>query len=330
MEDTNSSIYALKTSAGQERNVARLLARKARTIDGIGISSILVPESLKGYILVESSTKIDLRNPDLKVQHLRGVVEGSVGITFDEVKRFLKPEPIISSIQKGSIVELISGPFKGERAKVVRIDESREEVVLELIEAAVPIPVTVKIRSGWDSNSINAVEIAKVIEKAGASAICIHPRTRNQGYSGKADWNIIKEVKNNVSIPVIGNGDIKTPKDASDMLKETGCDAIMIGRGLLGNPWLIRDTINYLEGKEVSNVSEIEKVDMCIKHLNYLKELKNDKLACLEIRNHISWYFKGIQGGKELKNEIFKCSSTFEIEKLLLDFKEIIYGKKEC
>ena len=144
MEDANSSIYALKTSAGQERNVARLLARKARTIEGIGISAILVPESLKGYILVESSTKIDLRNPDLKVQHLRGVVEGSVGITFDEAKRFLKPEPIISSIQKGSIVELISGPFKGERAKVVRIDESREEVVLELIEAAVPIPVTVK------------------------------------------------------------------------------------------------------------------------------------------------------------------------------------------
>lgn len=202
--------------------------------------------------------------------------------------------------------------------------------IVKAVVNSVPIPVTVKIRSGWDSNSINAVEIAKVIEKAGASAICIHPRTRSQGYSGKADWNIIKEVKNNVSIPVIGNGDIKTPKDASDMLKETGCDAIMIGRGLLGNPWLIRDTINYLEGKEVSNVSEIEKIDMCIKHLNYLKELKNDKLACLEIRNHISWYFKGIHGAKELKNEIFKCSSTLEMEKLLLDFKENIYGKKEC
>ena len=202
--------------------------------------------------------------------------------------------------------------------------------IVKAVVNSVPIPVTVKIRSGWDSNSINAVEIAKVIEKAGASAICIHPRTRSQGYSGKADWNIIKEVKNNVSIPVIGNGDIKTPKDASDMLKETGCDAIMIGRGLLGNPWLIRDTINYLEGKEVSNVSEIEKIDMCIKHLNYLKELKNDKLACLEIRNHISWYFKGIHGAKELKNEIFKCSTTNEIEKLLLSFKENVYGKKEC
>ncbi len=122
----------------QERNVARLLARKAK-MPGVDILSILVPESLKGYILVESETKIDLRNPNLKVQHLRGVVEGKGGITFDEAKRFLKPEPIISSIQKGSIVELISGPFKGERAKVVRIDESREEVVLELIEAAVPI-----------------------------------------------------------------------------------------------------------------------------------------------------------------------------------------------
>lgn len=147
MEETTNTIYALKTSAGQERNVARLLARKvnnASSDSGIGISSILVPESLKGYILAESSTKIDLRNPELKVPHLRGVVEGSVGITFEEAKKFLNPETIISSIQKGSIVELVSGPFKGERAKVVRIDESREEVVLELIEAAVPIPVTVE------------------------------------------------------------------------------------------------------------------------------------------------------------------------------------------
>ena len=143
MEDDINSIFALKTSAGQERTVAKMLANKAK-MPGVGISSILVPESLKGYILVESTTKIDLRNPDLQVRNLRGVVEGKHPITFEEVKRFLNPEPIISSIQKGSIVELVSGPFKGERAKVVRIDESREEVVLELIEAAVPIPVTVR------------------------------------------------------------------------------------------------------------------------------------------------------------------------------------------
>ncbi|OWT33839.1 transcription elongation factor Spt5 [Methanobrevibacter sp. 87.7] len=151
MEDNENSIYALKTSAGQERNVARLLATRTRETQGtdthIGIESIIVPESLKGYILVESSTKIDMRNPAMKINHLRGIVEGTGAsnvISFEEVKRFLKPEPIISNIHKGSIVELISGPFKGERAKVVRIDESREEVVLELIEAAVPIPVTVE------------------------------------------------------------------------------------------------------------------------------------------------------------------------------------------
>lgn len=143
MEDAQNSIFALKTSAGQERNVARMLAMNAHKT-GMGINAILVPESLKGYILVESSTKLDMQNPDLRIRHLRGIVEGKNQISFEEVKGFLKPKPIISSIQKGSIVELVSGPFKGERAKVVRIEETRDEVVLELIEAAIPIPVTVK------------------------------------------------------------------------------------------------------------------------------------------------------------------------------------------
>lgn len=148
MEGSKNSIYALKTSAGQERNVARLLATRSRetrnTDTFIGVEAILVPESLKGYIIVESSSRIDMRNPAMKIPHLRGVVEGNQSITLEEVKRFLKPEPIIASIKEGSVVELISGPFKGERAKVVRIDKSREEVVLELVEAAVPIPVTVE------------------------------------------------------------------------------------------------------------------------------------------------------------------------------------------
>ena len=252
-----------------------------------------------------------------------------------DVESFVTAAKFIYNNMHPDIIDINMGcpvPKVAVRAQAGSALLKSPEKVYNIVKAvvnSVPIPVTVKIRSGWDSSSVNAVEIAKVIEKAGASAICIHPRTRSQGYSGKADWNIIREVKNNVSIPVIGNGDIKTPKDAYNMLKDTGCDAIMIGRGLLGNPWLIRDTINYLEGKEVSNVSDIEKIDMCIKHLNYLKELKNDKLVCLEIRNHISWYFKGIQGGKELKNEIFKCSTTNEIEKLLLSFKENVYGKKE-
>lgn len=134
-------IYAFRTLVGQEKNVARLLARNVKNSD-LEVNSILVPDTLRGYILVETSSKLDMQDPALKVPNLRGSVEGE--ITFEEIKNFLNPEPIIASVKKGSIVELISGPFKGEKAKVVRIDESKEEVVLELIEAAIPIPVTVK------------------------------------------------------------------------------------------------------------------------------------------------------------------------------------------
>ena len=133
-------IYAIRTLVGQEKNVARIIARNVKT-NGMDVSSILVPESLKGYILIESSSKIDMQNPAFKVPHMKGIIDGE--IPFDEVKTFLNPEPILASVKKGSIVELISGPFKGEKAKVIRIDESKENVVLELIEAAVPIPVTV-------------------------------------------------------------------------------------------------------------------------------------------------------------------------------------------
>ena len=199
------------------------------------------------------------------------------------------------------------------------------EIVKAVVES-VPVPVTVKIRSGWDSKSINAVEVAKIVEKAGASAICVHPRTRSQGYSGKADWNIIKLVKENVNIPVIGNGDVKTPEDVKRMLDETNCDAVMIGRGVLGNPWLIKNSINYLENKELINVTSEDKINMCLKHLELLKDLKNEKIACLEIRNHIAWYLKGISGSNEFKNKVFKTTSIHDIISLLIDFKKEVLG----
>lgn len=199
------------------------------------------------------------------------------------------------------------------------------EKIKEIVEAvvkAVPIPVTVKIRSGWDQNSINAVEVAKICESAGASAICIHARTRSQGYSGKADWNIIKQVKENVSIPVIGNGDIVDIYSAKKMLEETGCDAIMIGRAALGNPWIFKEVNEYIENnKIIDRPTDIEKINMCIKHLEYLKEIKIDKVAVLEIRNHVAWYLKGLKGANDIKNNIFKTKDINEIEKILTDYK---------
>lgn len=195
------------------------------------------------------------------------------------------------------------------------------EIVKAVVEA-VPIPVTVKIRSGWDHKNINAVEVAKIVEKAGASAICVHPRTRSQGYSGNADWSVIKAVKDNVSIPVIGNGDIKSPEDAKRMLDETNCDAVMIGRGVLGNPWIIKNTIDFLDGKEIDKISNREKIDMCLHHLDYLNDLKDEHLACLEIRNHIGWYLKGMKDGNIVKNNIYQTSNIRDIIDILNEFKE--------
>lgn len=199
-----------------------------------------------------------------------------------------------------------------------------KEIVKSVVET-VNVPVTVKIRSGWDNNHINAVEVAKAVEEAGASAICVHPRTRSQGYSGKADWNIIKEVKNAVKIPVIGNGDITSKEDAKRMLEETGCDAIMIGRGVLGNPWLVKEVVEYIEnGNIVPKPTPKERVDMGLKHISYLREIKCDKLVVLESRNHIAWYLKGLTDSNEIKNKIFLTKDIDDIITILNYYKERI------
>ncbi len=226
---------------------------------------------------------------------------------------------------KPDIIDINMGcpvPKVATRAQAGSALLKNPEKVYEIVKAvvdAVNIPVTVKIRSGWDEKSINAISIAKVIEKAGASAITVHPRTRSQGYSGKADWNIIKQVKDSVKIPVIGNGDIKTCYDAKKMLEETNCDAVMIGRGVLGNPWLIRDCIDYLNGKEIKEVTILDRLNMVIKHLNYLLEFKEEKIAILEMRTQIGYYLKGIS--KEYKQRFMKINTKEEFINLVSEVK---------
>lgn len=247
---------------------------------------------------------------------------GSDKESFVEAAKIVceKMHPDIIDINMGCPVPKVAVSAQAGAALLKNPDKVYE-IVKSVVEA-VSIPVTVKIRSGWDKNSINAIEIAKVCERAGASAICVHPRTRSQRYEGLSDWNIIKEVKESISIPVIGNGDIRNVDDAKRMIELTNCDAVMIGRGVLGNPWLIRDIVNYLEDGALPKViSKDEKIDMCIKHMNYLLSFKDEKTAVLEMRSHIAWYLKGLDGVNEVKREISKATTEKDVLEILTKFK---------
>lgn len=240
---------------------------------------------------------------------------------------FVKAAKIIEETMHPDIIDINMGcpvPKVAVRSQAGSALLKNPKKIYEIVKAvkeAVSVPVTVKIRSGWDKENINAVEVAKTCEKAGASAIAVHPRTRSQGYSGKADWNIIKEVKQNVNIPVIGNGDIKTVDDAIKMIKETNCDAIMIGRGVLGNPYLIKQIVTYFKtGEKLSDQTPKEKMQTCLKHFNYLLEIKPEKVAVLEMRTHAAWYLKGLFNATYVKEKLYKLKTKEEFIKTINDY----------
>lgn len=199
------------------------------------------------------------------------------------------------------------------------------DLVYDVTRAAVDKsakPVTVKIRKGFDSGSINAVEIAKAIESAGASALCVHGRTREQYYSGKADWDIIREVRNTISIPLIGNGDVMTAEDGIRMLDETGCDMVMVARGALGNPWIFRDLVGlWRYGEKPEAPSDREKLNMIIRHLDELCELKGERPAVMELRKHVGWYTKGMRGSAALRRRTNNIATAEEM-------KEVLYSEE--
>ena len=252
-------------------------------------------------------------------QQIFGSDEDSFVIAAKKIVELMHPD--ILDINMGCPVPKIA--LKSQAGASLLKDPDKIEKIVRSVVNAVDIPVTVKIRSGWDSNTINCVEVAKRIENAGASAITLHARTRAQGYSGSADWSLIKKVKEAVSIPVIGNGDIKTCYDAKKMLEETGCDAVMIGRGVLGNPWLIKECVDYLEnGTLPQRVSAKEKMQMLKRHFELLCKDKGEKLALLEIRTHALWYIKGLPGSASIKNQICQTKNSTELFNILNNYIE--------
>lgn len=240
---------------------------------------------------------------------------GSDPIIMTQMAQKIEDDYDIIDVNMGCPVNKIVG--NGEGSALMK-DPNKAFMILDTMSRVLKKPVTVKFRKGFDDQHVNAVEFAQMAEEAGVQAITIHGRTRAQMYAGKADWDIIKKVKEAVHIPVIGNGDIFTPEDAKRMIEETGCDGVAIARGAKGNPWLIKRTIEYLKtGTLLPEPILEEKKDMMRRHACLMTEYKGEKMAMVEMRSHLAWYTAGIPGSASLRNEMNSVATMEELIALL-------------
>lgn len=262
---------------------------------------------------------IDPRERPLSLQIFGGEAE-----TLVEAAKYVdkNTEADIIDINMGCPVPKITKSDSG--SKLLLSPQKIYDVVSKVVDS-VSKPVTVKMRIGWDDDKIYLLENALNVERAGASAIAIHGRTKVQMYSGKANWDYVKLAKEHLKIPVIGNGDITTPEMAKDRLIETGCDAVMIGRAALGNPWMLYRTVKYLEtGELMEEPAPREKIDVCLLHLRRLMEIKPEKVAVHEMRKHASYYMKGIKGASKIKAKLNELNTYIEMENLMNDYIDYV------
>ncbi len=241
---------------------------------------------------------------------------GSDADIISEMAKQIEERPFsILDLNMGCPVPKVTG--NGEGSALMKDPKLVEEIVRKTVRA-IRKPVTVKIRKGFDEGHINAVEIAKIAEANGASAVAVHGRTREQYYSGKADWDIIRQVKEAVRIPVIGNGDVVSPETAEAMLQETGCDGIMIGRGAQGNPWLFRQILHWMETGEKEEKPTIEEIKtMILRHARLLEEYKGTYTGIREMRKHVAWYTAGCPGSAKLRAKVNEVESFSQLEDLI-------------
>lgn len=271
--------------------------------------------SAKG-ILYDNKNTTELLEIDPKERPVAVQLFGSDPEILGAMAKKIEPYPIdIIDVNMGCPAPKIVK--NGEGSCLMKTPELVGKIVKSLVESQSK-PVTIKFRKGFDDDHINAVEIAKIAEANGASAVAVHGRTREQYYSGKADWDIIKQVKEAVNIPVIGNGDVFTPQDAKNLLEYTGCDALMVGRGAQGNPWIFQRILHYLQtGEILPEPTGEERVEKALRHAQMLIDYKGEYIGVREMRKHMAWYMKGLPGAAELRGKLNYAETMEQLEELL-------------
>lgn len=301
---------------GAEYTVSEMVSAKALCYEQIGKKIEYKTAPLAAVKAEEMPMAIQLfgAEPQFVAEAARMIECGEYRGCISEVA------PSAIDINMGCPMHKIVG--NGEGSALMKNPKLAAEIVSATVKALKHTPVTVKIRAGWDDSSKNAPEMAKMLEDAGATLVCVHARTREQMYNPGVDISIIEKVKNAVSIPVIGNGDVNCFADAENMMARTGCDGIMIGRGALGNPWIFEEIASRKNGEIYTAPTLKEAIDTCLYHVELMRKSKGERVASAEIKKHAALYIKGVRGAASIRDSIMKTTSTSEIEEILLALKE--------